>query len=226
MIRIPFCGPRFCSWVCGLLLAIGISACQKPKPVQPARVTTVEPEYCIRVDRASNGAATTVEEAVLADASDGQRTLAFEMAGYSQTATDATAEQRAAATQAAILDAFCKALIEARASRGQSVADFTATIGSRLTVTHRTVDGGYEVRIDVAYRGVDSLFVVRNGVLQHPPQDLSLVRQMFAETNGEFSLLETDVSSTGGLALAKVACYLPAGPDASVAEATEKVSTP
>ncbi|HKQ48881.1 MAG TPA: hypothetical protein VJZ71_12495 [Phycisphaerae bacterium] len=211
---------------CGLLTGIGV-ACQRPKTSEPVQAA-VTPEYCIRVDRDNNGAAATGDEIDLSAASDRQRTLAFEMAGYSETAPDATPEQRAAATQAAVIDAFCKALIEARASRGQSTADFTARIGPRMTVTHRSVERGYEVRIELAYRGVESLFIVRNGVLQHPPQDLTLVRRIFDETNGEFSLLATDASSTGGVALAKVACYVPAGLESRLAgdAAGEKVPTP
>ena len=150
------------------------------------------------------------------------------MVGYSNATQDSTPEQRAASTQAAIIDAFGKALIEARASRGQSTADFTAKIGPRMKVTHRTIDTGYEIQISLLYRGVESLFVVRNGVLQHPPQDLGLIRRLFEETNGEFSLLATDSTTTGGVALAKVGCYLPAGFDSRITgDVTgEKVETP
>lgn len=212
--------------ICGLLMGIGV-ACQRSRTIEPVQ-TAAPREYAIRVDCGNNGAAVTSDEVDLAAAADRQRTLAFEMAGYSEMAPDATPEQRAAATQAAVIDAFCKALIEARASRGQSNADFSAKIGSRMTVAHRTIDGGYEVRIGLAHRGVESLFIVRNGVLQHPPQDLTLVRRIFDETNGEFSLLATDASSTGGVALAKVACYVPAGLESRLAgDATvEKVPTP
>ena len=212
--------------VCGLLMGIGV-ACQKSKTTEPVK-TTAPQEYAIRVDRENNGAVATAGEVDLTNASDRQRTLAFEMAGYSETTPDATPEQRAAATQTAIIDAFCKALIEARSSRGQSTADFTAKIGPRMTVTHRTIDAGYEVRIGLTYRGVESLFIVRNGVLQHPPQDLALIQQIFNETNGEFSLLATDGSSTGGVALATVACYVPAGLESRLAGdvTVEKVPTP
>lgn len=212
--------------VVGLLMGIGV-ACQTPKTSEPVQ-TAASPEYAIRVDRANNGAAATGEEVDLAAVSDRPRTLAFEMVGYSETAPDATPEQRAAATQAAVIDAFSKALIEARAMRGQSTADFTARFGPRMTVTHRIKAGGNEVRIGLTYRGVESLFIIRDGVLQHPPQDLTLVRRIFDETNGEFSLLATDATSTGGVALAKVACYLPAGLDSRLAgdAADEKVPTP
>ena len=184
-------------------------------------------DYKIHVDRSNNGGAKAIAENDTA-AADQQRTLTFEMVGYSAAAQDATAEQRVAASQAAVIDAFCKALIEARTVRGQSSADFTTTIGPRLKVAHRTVDGGYEMQISLMYRGIESLFVVRNGVLQHPPQDLALIRRLFEETNGEFSLLTTNASAAGGVALAKVGCYLPAGFDARLTGDVigQKVETP
>jgi len=191
-------------------------------------VRIAEADFTIRVDRTNNGAAHTADDTDPTRPSDRPRTLAFEMVGYSNAAQDATPEQRAAASQAAIVDAFCKALIEARTTRGQSTADFTAKFGPRMNVTHRTLDDGYEVQISLVYHGVESLFVVRNGVLQHPPQDLGMVHRLFEETNGEFSLLTTEASSTGGIALAKVGCYLPAGFDSRLTgDVTgQKVDTP
>jgi hypothetical protein len=212
-----------------LSITMFLSACQANRHTQTAAVQTqASPDYKIHVDRANNGAAKAIADNDAADAADQQRTLAFEMVGYSTTAQDATAEQRVAASQAAVIDAFCKALIEARTARGESSADFTTKIGPRLMVAHRTIDGGYEVQISLMYRGIESLFVVRNGVLQHPPQDLGLIRRLFEETNGEFSLLTMDASDSGSVALAKVGCYRPAGFDARLSgDVTgQKVETP
>ncbi len=139
------------------------------------------------------------------------RLLAFEMAGFSRPITPAqTQEDRVAAAQAATIDALCQALIEARRSRGQSVADFTAQLGPRLTVTHCVVNGGYQIEVDLISRGVKTAFLVRDGVLQHPPHDLKLLQQVFAETNGEFSLLGAEWSPDTGTYVARVGCYVPA----------------
>jgi hypothetical protein len=139
------------------------------------------------------------------------RAFAFEMAGFSAPVHGATQEQRTAAAQAAIIDAFCRALIEARRARGQSGVDFTTAIGSRLTVRHCKTDDGYQVEIGVISRGVETSFVVRNGRLQHPPHDVKLLQRIFDETNGEFSLLGTEWQPGAGICVAKVGCYIPAG---------------
>ena len=212
-----------------LSMAMYLPACRTDRPADATAIQSqARPEYKIHVDRANNGAARAMADTDATGESDRQRTLAFEMVGYSTAAQDATLEQRAAASQAAVIDAFCKALIEARTARGQSAADFTVKIGPRLKVVHRTVDAGYEVQISLVYRGVESLMVVRNGVLQHPPQDLGLIHRLFEETNGEFSLLTTDAPAAGGVALAKVGCYLPAGFDTRLTgDVTgQKVETP
>lgn len=210
------------------LAALSLVSCRSMHASDEPVKSVAEADYTIRVDRANNGAATMADEADRSTSTDARRTLAFEMVGLSSAAQDATPEQRAAATQAAIIDAFAKALIEARASRGQSTADFTARIGPRMKFTHRTLDSGCEIQISLLYRGIESLFVVRNGVLQHPPQDLAVIRRLFEETNGEFSLLATDASSANGVAIAKVGCYLPAGFDSRITGdlTGEKVQTP
>lgn len=139
------------------------------------------------------------------------RLLAFEMAGFSRQSTAVqTQEDRAAAAQAATIDALCQALIEARRSRGQSVTDFTAQLGPRLTVTHCTANGGYQIEVDLISRGVKTAFLVRDGFLQHPPHDLRLLQQVFAETNGEFSLLGAEWSPDTSAYVARVGCYVPA----------------
>ncbi len=210
------------------LAALSLASCRSMNGRDEPVKSVAEADYTIRVDRANNGAATKTDEAELSPSTDHRRTLAFEMVGISSAAQDATPEQRVAATQAAIIDAFAKALIEARASRGQPTADFTTRIGPRMKVTHRTIDSGSEIQISLLYRGIESLFIVRNGVLQHPPQDLAVIRRLFEETNGEFSLLATDASSAGGVAIAKVGCYLPAGFDSRITgDVTgQKVETP
>ncbi|MBN2560169.1 MAG: hypothetical protein JXQ75_04490 [Phycisphaerae bacterium] len=201
------------AWVSRAVLAIlAWVGCWGCSPTQQVKETAAEPTYTIVLDRTDNGCAVT------SDQTDGDqiavipRALSFEMAGFScpQVAGDAQ-EERGAAMQAAMIDAFCQALIEARRARGRSDSDFTAQLGPRLTVTHRTVDDGYQVEVGLVSRGVQTSFVVRNGVLQHPPRDLRLIHQVFEETNGEFSLLGTEWMPATNTCVAKVGCYLPAG---------------
>lgn len=174
--------------------------------------------YAITLDQGDNGAVAASNRAGGAEHAVMARTLSFEMAGFSRRpATGDQREQRAAATQAAIIDALCKALIEARRDRGQTDADFTARLGPRLTVTHCTTNDGDEVHIELISRGVETTFAIRDGRLQHPPHDLKLIHRIFEETNGEFSLFGTDWSADTGTCVATVGCYLPAGLGAALA---------
>ncbi|MFQ5411790.1 MAG: hypothetical protein ACE5EC_05815, partial [Phycisphaerae bacterium] len=140
------------------------------------------------------------------------RRLSFEVVGFSRRpGRGASQEARAAARQAAIVDAFARALIETRRSRGQSDSNFTAKLGRRLSVIHRTLDTGYEVEVRLIAGGVEKKFIVRNGVLQHLPHDFKLIHRMFAETRGEFSLLPTPPETGSDVQVAKVGSYLPGG---------------
>ena len=164
----------------------------------------------IRIDRNENGAAFRSGGEVAEPRIAVPRRLAFEVSGTARSApAGASQEQRAAARQAAIIDAFGKALIEARRSRGQPVSDFTAKLGPRLTVIHRTVGTGDEIEVRLIARGVQKVFVVRDGVLQHLPHDVSMVRKIFDESNGEFSLLPADQAARSDVCVAKVGCYVP-----------------
>lgn len=146
------------------------------------------------------------------------RRLAFEVVGFSRRpGLGASQEARAAARQAAIIDAFSRGLIETRRSRGQSVSDFTAKLGRRLTVIHRTLDTGYEVEVRLIASGLEKKFIVRNGVLQHLPHDFELIHRMFAETRGEFSLLPAHSQMGSDIQVAKVGCYLPRGLEGALA---------
>lgn len=164
----------------------------------------------IHIDRNENGAAFRSGGEASEPRVAIPRKLAFEVSGMARVApAGASKEQRVAARQAAIIDAFGKALIEARRSRGQTVSDFTAKLGPRLTVIHRTVGDGDEIEVRLIARGVQKVFVVRDGVLQHLPHDVSLVRKVFDESNGEFSLLPADRAARTDVCVAKVGCYVP-----------------
>lgn len=195
-----------------------LCCCGCNEPGQVAQ-TTDDEAPTITLNRRDNGAAVT------GGASAGSfertampRSLSFEMAAFAHPGGEADAqERRAAATQAAVVNAFCDALIEARRSRGQPDADFTARLGPRLTVTHCTTADGPEVRIDLVSRGVETTFSVLNGALQHPPRDLSLLHRIFEETHGEFALLGTEWFPGTDLCIARVGYYLPAGYEEALA---------
>ncbi len=206
--------PRLAHGLARMLLwaLASIAGCQLG-PAGPATASKPE-EFRVRIDRRDNGAAAVVASEREKDSAIHRRSLAFEVVGESRPpSAEASLEARSAARQAAVIDAFGKALIEARRSRGQSTSDFSARIGPRMTITHRALGEGYELKIALTARGAETLFVVKDGVLQHPPHDLALLRRIFEETNGEFSLLATDTDSLRGVPVATVACYLPTGFD-------------
>ena len=186
------------------------AGCSSKRDMQTATVDEA-PVYTVQIDRSENGAATGRR----AKADDGSavlpRSLAFEMVGEASASQASSTEARAAAGQAAILDAFVRSLIEARRERGQSTADFSARMGHRLAITHKSLPNGYIAEISLITGGVENVFKLKNGVLEGPPADMKLIRKLFAETNGEFSLLATDWSDHRGTCQARVACYLPAG---------------
>jgi hypothetical protein len=170
-----------------------------------------EPVYTVQIDRRDNGAATGRRSRMDDANSVLPRSLAFEMVGESGAAVVGGSEARASATQAAILDAFVRSLIEARRTRGQSTADFSARLGPRLAITHKSLPVGYFAEISLITGGVENTLTIKNGALESPVADMKLIRKVFAETNGEFSLLSTDWSSSDGTCQARVACYMPAG---------------
>lgn len=205
-----------CRWSAGVLVMAVLGGCgsRSRAPQTQARTSRAPQEaFTVHIDQRENGAADggAVRERDRDAAMN--RTLAFRVVGQvPNAAPKGTQEERAAASQAAVIDALCKAMIEARQSRGQSTANFTAKIGPRMTFTHEGLpDGDEEITVSLISRGVETRFIVRGGELQHPPHDLRLLRQVFDETNGEFTLLETDSTSNPRVAQAVVACYLPAG---------------
>ncbi|HVP10741.1 MAG TPA: hypothetical protein VMV94_06070 [Phycisphaerae bacterium] len=174
--------------------------------------------FNVRIDRSENGAAARTAREGGDKANDASRTLAFAMTGAGKMPeTGASPERRAAANQAAIIEAFCKAVVEARKTTGQPGSSFTADFGPRLRVARVAVGGGYEDRVTLVSRGVETTFVVRDGKLQHEPHDLRQVQQIFDATNGEFSLLGTDWSPVKGECVATVARYVPAGLNSALA---------
>ena len=215
---------RLARFVLAAGLCASVGACGRGPQTRTAQDATDKP-FTLTLNRTDNGAATAPQRSA-DEAAAMPRTLSFEMAGFAR-APDSREpqEERSAAAQAAIIDALGKALIEARRSRGQPDSDFTAQLGPRLTVHHCRVNGGYQVEVTLVARGVETSFVVRDGVLQHPPRDLKLIQRIFYETNGEFSLLGTEWLPESKMYVAKVGCYLPAGlGEALAGEAAEQLA--
>lgn len=218
---------RTCRWTHTALIACGglfIAACQSPEP--PKDAATTPKAFTIHIDRGNNGAVEGTGNKREDRSKTLPRVLAFEMSGAApMPPANAETDQHAAARQAAVIEAFASALIEARRSRGQSTADFSAQMGPRLTVCHQSLEQGRMIEVRLNARGVETVFAVRNGVLQHPPHDLRSVQELFAETNGEFSLLETGTAGSSDQYVATVACYLPRVMDAALAGGTSRDET-
>ncbi len=206
-------GTRTALITCGTLLLTACQSAQRPRPAPPA------PEvFTIHIDRGDNGAAEGVRDRQENKRTTLPRILAFEMSGIAEKPpAEAQADRHAAAKQAAVIEALAGALIEARRSRGQSTADFTAKLGPRLAIRHESLDQGHAIEVRLDAQGVETVFAVRNGELQHPAHDLSIVRRVFAETNGEFSLLSAGPTTASGQYVATVACYQPRMWDAALA---------
>ncbi len=191
-------------------ICLGCWGCGPRGEVNQAPAT--DSMFTIDIDQGRNGAVDATQRAARDERHAIPRTLSFEMAGFGHLDPDAdTPEQRASAGQAAILDALCRAMIEARRSRGRPDSDFIARLGPRLTISHCSTDEGYDVEVNLICRGVETTFLVRNGILQHPPRNLKLIHRIFEETNGEFSILGTDWSPSTRTCVAKVGCYVPMG---------------
>lgn len=173
-----------------------VSGCQSQRS---AGVQENGAGYTVRIDRATR--VSGPEESAP------PRQLAFEVVGFAS--DSGTSDDTTSVKQAAILDAFVRAMVESRRVRGETTGDFTTKIGRRVTVVHRQIGEGYEAQITLIARGVDTTFVVRDGVLQHEPHDLKLLRQVFDETNGEFALLAADWHPGLRGCNARVACYEP-----------------
>ncbi len=223
VIRLGFAIRPVLLCVCGGGL---IAGCGNPD-ADAARSRPLAP--VVRIDRSRNGSAAANSE--LAEDAERRipRRLSFVISGdapHDRSSSDV--DGRAAATQAAVIDAFYKAAAEARRARGRSVTDFTAHMGPRLTLTHRSLDDGYEVRVQLISRGAETTFHVRNGQLMHPPQDLRLIEELFTATNGEFALLETRQDPLRNAIAARIGCYVPAAMDTAVAgeAANESGSSP
>jgi hypothetical protein len=200
-----------------ILAVVLLSGCQWNERAK-GKASADDHRFAVRIDRCDNGAARAEMPADMSGKRAVPRTLSFEMMGTANLPKyGTTQEDRAATVQAAIIEAFCKALAEARQSRGQTASDFTAELGPRLTVSHCTVDGGEEIHVTVIDNGVETTFVTRDGKLQHPPRDMRLVHCIFEETNGEFSLLGTEWLPAGEECVATIGCYLPLGYESAVA---------
>ncbi len=192
-----------------LLLATGPAGCGAPQ-TSPQQVFD-DAALNVRIDRTENGA--VAPRGVRPPAKHTPRAFAFEMTGVGKVAeAEASAEDRAASAQAATIDAFCNALMEACGRDPRSSEPFTVDFGPRLKVTRSFSEEGLRTTVTLISRGIETTFATLDGRLQHEPYDLRLLRQIFEATDGEFSLLAMSWSSNTGQSLATVAHYLPGGP--------------
>ncbi len=196
---------------CLLLLVIG--GCSGPEQTEQATSESeVQPQdfYAVHIDRAAGSGAAV-------DSTDHprhrrSREFVSAFAGVGRTnSDDRTTDGLAAAREAAIIEAFFNALIETRRSSGAETTDFTVDLSDRLQASLRVEQGARIMELRLVSRGAETLFRVHEGVLQHPAHDFELVLQLFAETEGRFSLLFTELLDSPRNYLASVGCYEPAG---------------
>lgn len=181
-----------------------------------SRPVSEEAPLKVRIDRADNGAASPRGGRTSAQMR--PRTFAFEMTGIGKMSrVESSAEDRAAAAQAAIIEALCNALMESRGADPRSASPFVAEFGPRLKVTRNVTPDGVRTSVRLVARGIETLFVAIDGRLQHEPHNLRLVQQIFEATNGEFSLLATAWPLAAGESVATVAHYHLSGSDAALA---------
>ncbi len=190
---------------------------------QPVAETEAPPQdfYAVRIDR-------TADASAAADSTDAPRTpppreFLSQLAGVGRAPADNRGpDGRAAAREAAIIEAFFKALIETRRSSTESTAGFVVDLSDRLQAA-RGIEQGVEVlELRLLSRGAETVFQVRGGVLQHPAHDFELICQVFAETQGRYSLISAERLDSPRNYVARVACYEPAGSIEALADAAHE----
>lgn len=182
----------------------GCSSRNEPEPVSQA---THSPNYTVCIDSGNNGAASPVTPVTHAERRRPPRVLVFETSGVAPIPKDGgTQEEWAAARESAVLDALAEGIMESRRDAGLPDRNFVDKIAPRLTAAHRTTDAGEEFELRLVDRGLERIFLIRDGLLQHPPHDFELVRKIFTETNGAFTLLPVDEAPLNRY-VARVGCY-------------------
>ncbi len=182
------------------------AGCNSPNAGGPSAEPAAGP--AVNLDRTDNGAAVRLTRRAPRDDRRLQRPLSFVMTGSAPFAAgDSTTDSRAAATQAAVIDALFAAVVENRRDAGESIVNFTQHLGPRVSLTHLSLEGRDEIRVKLASTRGESEFVVRDGVLTHPPYDFETLRRVFEATDGEFSLLETRRDALQKSITARVGCY-------------------
>lgn len=170
-----------------------------------------QPPPTVRVDPSANGAAPSRGPPVAGIEFAGRR-LAYVIRGVGR-ADDHVADpdRRPSMSQAAVVEALCGAVAEARRLRGESGADLTVPLSPRLTITTKSAGPEtHEVELTLVVNGRSNVFRARGGVLQHPPNDLSIVRRVFEETHGDYALISTEFDLDGNQCVAVVGAYRPA----------------
>ncbi|MBK8267173.1 MAG: hypothetical protein IPK83_02240 [Planctomycetes bacterium] len=201
-----------------LCFAFTAAACNgsKNRSQQSVREAAPTEINTVRIDAGNNGAA-PARQASHVEERRAPRALVFEISGVAPIPHDGgTQEEWAAARESAVIDALAKAIMESRRGAGLSDENFVEKLAPRLTVAHRITDEGEEFELRLADRGMERLFLIRDGVLQHPPHDFQLVRKIFSETSGAFALLPVDEAPLNRY-VARVGCYEQIGAESRLA---------
>ncbi|MBX3395877.1 MAG: hypothetical protein KF841_10970 [Phycisphaerae bacterium] len=202
----------------GIVSVAALAGCGSRGGPQSSIQFAGQPSHTVRIDAGENGAASPARSASAdAHADRTPRALMFEVSGVALLPSDnAGQEQWAAAREAAVLDALAKAIMESRRGAGLSDDNFVEKLSPKLTASRRVSVDGDEFEIRLIDRGMERLFVMRDGILLHPPHDFALVRRIFTETGGAFSLLPADMSPTNRY-VARVGCYEALGVESRMA---------
>lgn len=190
-----------------LLMGIGCNRSDSDREPVSAKATPPAEVFTVHIDAGNNGAAPAAMKSTEGRDARKPRALIFESSGVARLPADGgSQEQWASAREAAVLDGFAKGIMEARRMAGLPDDEFTEQFSSRLTVAQRISSSGEEFEVKLLDRGMERLFLLRDGILQHPPHDFELVRKIFSETAGEFRLLPVDDAPLDRM-VAKIGCY-------------------
>jgi hypothetical protein len=137
-------------------------------------------------------------------------------------------DRKAAAIEAAIVDALGQAVREAQRDpkTGRAPIEYKMDLGPGLTIYGQLVGGAPQTVIVLDRRGRTYEFCSRSGVLAHPPYDARVVQQVFAATQGRFVLQATRATEEPGRYSADVGYYQKVGPATNSQPASRQTERP
>ncbi len=157
-----------------------------------------------------------------------KRELLFVVTGFGETPeTGGLLERRAAAVEAAVVDALGRAIRQKRRDpkTGTMSPEYRVELSPRLIVVGQLVRGAFQTAIrltvDRAGKSHDYELCVLNGVLAEPPHDRAIIDEIFQAAGGEFVLQSTGPTPEPGRYRAEVACYRVLPPTAATQTAVK-----